>query len=376
MTGAPPQGAAQPAGPQGPAGVRPGPLELRGITKRYAGVTALDAFDLTVQPGEFITFLGPSGCGKTTALNCVSGLVGLTAGEIRLDDRRIDGVPPERRGFGMVFQNYALFPHLTAWQNVAFGLEVQRVPRDDVRRRTEAALALVQLEQHAQKHPGQLSGGQQQRVAIARALVVEPRLLLMDEPLSNLDTKLRGELRTEIKRLHQRLGLTTIYVTHDQAEALSLSDRLVVMRNGRVEQIGSPAEVHAAPATAFVADFMGYRNLVPVDVVGVDGDVTEVRASGLTLRGTAVGALRAGAPAVAAVRPQDIVCRREGTGALRGRVDVVEFGGDTLAADIVLDGGQRFYAVTPGPLAPGDVVALEIPPARLLVYPVESASRT
>ena len=375
MTAAPQEGAVPPAGPTRPAGAGPGRLELRGVTKRYGPITALESLDLSVMPGEFITLLGPSGCGKTTALNCLAGLLGLSAGEIWLDGRRIDGLPAERRGFGMVFQNYALFPHLTARRNVAFGLEVRGLAREQVRRRTNEALALVRLEQHADRHPGQLSGGQQQRVAIARALVMEPRLLLMDEPLSNLDTKLRGELRTEIKRLHQSLGLTTIYVTHDQGEALSLSDRLVLMRDGLVQQIGTPPEVHAKPASAFVADFMGYRNLVPVEVVAVENGQATVQAPGLVLRGTAIGPVRAGGHAIAAVRPEDIACRRGGDGPIRGRVDVVEFQGDSLAADIVVEGGQRLYAVSSGPLSPGDLISLDVAPHRLLVYPAEGEAR-
>ena len=200
------------------------------------------------------------GAGKSTALNCLAGLLPLTHGQILIDGKRVDTVAAENRGFGMVFQNYALFPHLTVEKNIAFGLQMRKVPKAELKRRVAEAIALVKLEQHAKKLPGKLSGGQQPRVAIARAVVLEPRLVLMDEPLSNLDAKLRMEMRTEIRRLHQSLGLTTLYVTHDQEEALSMADRLVVLREGRVQQIGTPEQLHNNPANWHVADFMGYRN--------------------------------------------------------------------------------------------------------------------
>ncbi|MFD0516926.1 ABC transporter ATP-binding protein [Paractinoplanes durhamensis] len=244
-------------------------LRIDGVTRRFGGKAALERLDLDIEQGEFIALLGPSGCGKSTALNCLAGLLPLSEGSIWQDDTRLDTLPPERRGFGMVFQSYALFPHLSVRKNIAFGLQMRRLPRAEVRRRTDEAIKLVRLEEHATKLPGQLSGGQQQRVAIARAVVLEPSLVLMDEPLSNLDAKLRLEMRTEIRRLHQSLGLTTVYVTHDQEEALSMADRLVVLRDGRVQQIGTPEELHTRPANRHVADFMGYRNLLPLKVTAV-----------------------------------------------------------------------------------------------------------
>src|ERR687890_292185 len=234
---------------------------VKNLSKRFGDLVALTDFELEVEGGEFISLLGPSGCGKTTALNCFSGLLEPDAGDIELDGESILSVPPERRRFGMVFQNYALFPHLSIARNVSFGLEMEGVGKTEVRERVEEVLSLVHLEEHRDKYPAQLSGGQQQRVALARAVVTRPRIILMDEPLSNLDAKLRLEMRTEIRRLHQALGLTTVYVTHDQEEALSLSDRLVVLRNGRVEQIGTPEDLHERPANRHVADFMGFRNL-------------------------------------------------------------------------------------------------------------------
>src|ERR1700733_6645709 len=212
-------------------------------------VAALRGLALNIQRGEFIALLGPSGCGKSTALNCIAGLQPLTGGRIWLDDQRIDVLPPEKRGFGMVFQNYALFPHMSVLDNVGFGLKMRGVGKSEAMRRAREALQLVQLVGHERKLPGQLSGGQQQRVAIARAIVIEPPLILMDEPLSNLDTKLRIEMRAEIRRIHSTLGATTIYVTHDQEEALSLADRIVVLRPGDVRQIGTPEELYSQPAT-------------------------------------------------------------------------------------------------------------------------------
>src|SRR5512140_3594848 len=221
-------------------------------------IAALHELTLTIGRGEFICLLGPSGCGKTTALNCIAGLLPVTGGTISLDEKRIDLLPPEKRGFGMVFQNYALFPHMTVFGNVAFGLQLQHRPADEIRRRVQEMLDLVQLPGFDDRYPGQLSGGQQQRIAIARALVMHPRLMLLDEPLSNLDAKLRIEMRAEIKRLHTSLGLTSIYVTHDQTEALSLSDWIVVMKDGILIQAGPPQEIHDQPVNVFVADFMGF----------------------------------------------------------------------------------------------------------------------
>src|SRR6266481_6264270 len=244
-------------------------LRLDAVSRRFAGpagleVAALNELSINIGRGEFVALLGPSGCGKTTALNCIAGLLTLSAGSIWLDEQRIDVLPPERRGFGMVFQNYALFPHMTVRRNVAFGLKMRRTAAAEIEKRVATAFAMVQLEGHEDKLPGQLSGGQQQRVAIARAIVIEPPLILMDEPLSNLDAKLRIETRAEIRRIHIELGRATIYVTHDQDEALSLADRIVVMKEGAAQQIAPPNEVYAQPANLSVARFMGYRNVLEV----------------------------------------------------------------------------------------------------------------
>ena len=341
-------------------------LRLDGVSRGFGDVLALDGLDLTIKGGEFVALLGPSGCGKSTALNCLAGLLPLTGGSIALDERRIDTVPPEQRGFGMVFQNYALFPHMSVRANIGFGLKMAKVGRADARRRVDEALALVQLGDHAGKFPGQLSGGQQQRVAIARAIVLEPALVLMDEPLSNLDAKLRLEMRTEIKRIHQTLGLTTVYVTHDQEEALSLADRLVLLREGRVQQVGTPEEVYTEPANRFVAGFMGYRNELELPVVStadksvvLGGDLTGTRREDL------------GETAVAAIRPEDFTVG-DGPNALEVDVEVVEFQGREQAIQARTAAGDALYLRARARLAPGDRVTVSVPPERVLVFAADS----
>jgi putative spermidine/putrescine transport system ATP-binding protein len=336
-------------------------IGLQEVTRAFGEQTALDRLQLTLRAGEFVCLLGPSGCGKSTALNCLAGLLPLTAGSIWMDGERIDGLPPERRGFGMVFQNYALFPHLSVRRNVEFGLKMRRVAKDESARRAEKALELVQLSEHADKYPSQLSGGQQQRVAIARAIVLEPPLVLMDEPLSNLDAKLRIEMRSEIRRLHQELGLTTVYVTHDQEEALSMADRLVVLRDGQVEQIGSPEEVYTKPASAYVAGFMGYRNLLELRCAD-DGTLTGDR---LQLHGRVVGTPNG--RATVAIRPEDFVVGGD-ENRLDAKVRVVEYHGREQLVEADLAGGQTVHFRTAERLAPGDDVKLGVPADRVLAY--------
>ncbi len=350
-------------------------LRLDGVGRRFGGKDALVDLDLTIRAGEFIALLGPSGCGKSTALNCLAGLLPLTTGSVWQDERRIDTLPPEKRGFGMVFQSYALFPHMSVRRNIAFGLQMRRLSRAEVKRRTAEAISLVQLDEHADKLPGQLSGGQQQRVAIARAVVLEPALVLMDEPLSNLDAKLRLEMRTEIRRLHQSLGLTTVYVTHDQEEALSLADRLVVLREGRVQQIGTPEELHAHPANWQVADFMGFRNLLELEAADVTGTDVVVTGEGLRLLGTATGPTAAGDRVMAAVRPEDVLVGPSGAHSFDATVEVVEYQGRELAVEVRTAAGRALHLRTAERLAPGDAVTLTVDPARLLVYPVARGER-
>jgi ABC-type Fe3+/spermidine/putrescine transport system ATPase subunit len=235
-------------------------LRLAGITKRYGAVAAVDGVDLEVRDGEFLTLLGPSGCGKTTTLGLIAGFFPPTAGEIWLKGRAVAGLPPFKRDIGVVFQDYALFPHMTAGENVAFGLKMRGIERAEMDTRVKEALELVQLRGLADRRPLELSGGQRQRVALARALVIRPAVLLLDEPLSNLDLKLREEMRVEIAGLQRRLGITTVFVTHDQGEALVMSDRIAVMQAGRIVQLGRPAEIYERPASRFVAEFIGRMN--------------------------------------------------------------------------------------------------------------------
>jgi putative spermidine/putrescine transport system ATP-binding protein len=340
-------------------------LRLDHVSRGFGDVLALDGLDLTIEGGEFVALLGPSGCGKSTALNCLAGLLPLTGGSITLDGRRIDTLPPEQRGFGMVFQNYALFPHMSVRANIGFGLKMAKVGKAEAQRRVDEALALVQLGDHAGKFPGQLSGGQQQRVAIARAIVLEPALVLMDEPLSNLDAKLRLEMRTEIKRIHQTLGLTTVYVTHDQEEALSLADRLVLLRAGQVQQVGPPEEVYTEPANRFVAGFMGYRNELELPVTSV-ADKTVVLGE---LTGTRREDL--GETAVAAIRPEDFTVG-DGPNAMEVDVEVVEFQGREQAIQARTAAGDELHLRVQARLAPGDRVTVSVPPERVLVFAADS----
>jgi putative spermidine/putrescine transport system ATP-binding protein len=347
-------------------------LRLERVTRRFGkpgSPPALHELSMTVARGEFIALLGPSGCGKSTALNCIAGLIPLSSGAIWLNDARLDLLPPEKRGFGMVFQNYALFPHMTVRRNVQFGLVMRGVPAAERDRRTARALELVQLTGHEDKLPGQLSGGQQQRVAIARAIVVEPRLVLMDEPLSNLDAKLRLEMRAEIRRIHRELGRTTIYVTHDQDEALSMADRIVVLQDGTVQQIGAPDEVYAQPANLHVAKFMGFRNLLELEVDAVAGRDITLRGAWGTLRGTARQTV-GGPRAVAAIRPDEIAIGPAGApNAITGEVEGVEYYGRDCLVEISAAGGLRLYARAPGRVERGAVVHCAVPPDRVLVYP-------
>jgi len=351
-------------------------LRLDSVTRKFAGAggkafNALDELTITVKRGEFIALLGPSGCGKSTALNCIAGLLDLSGGGIWLDELRIDTLPPERRGFGMVFQNYALFPHMSVERNIGFGLRMRNLPSAEIAPRVERALKLVQLVGQAHKLPGQLSGGQQQRVAIARAIVVEPPLILMDEPLSNLDAKLRIETRAEIRRIHRELDRATIYVTHDQDEALSLADRIVVMKDGAVQQIGTPPEVYAQPANLAVARFMGYRNVLALDVARVDGDRVSVAGPDVALTGVRMQPL-AGPRAAVAIRPEEIVVSSAGgANTVAGRVDHVEYCGRDALLDVVTASGTLLHVRGPVTIQRGDDVHVRVPAERVLVYPAE-----
>jgi len=314
-----------------------------GVHKTYDGVNrVVDRLDLDVVKGEFLTLLGPSGSGKTTTLMMLAGFEVPTEGEILLEGRAIGRLPPYKREIGMVFQHYALFPHMTVAENVAFPLTVRGLSKDEIAARVERVLSMVQLAALAGRRPAQLSGGQQQRVAVARALVFEPKLVLMDEPLGALDKQLREQMQLEIRRLHRELGVTMVYVTHDQSEALTMSDRIAVFRQGRIEQIGTPEAIYDQPANAFVARFIGENNRVVGTVVDVEGDRCAVRTrGGAVLAGTCAGPLAPGDEALVSVRPEQIAlgdaaadCALDGTLAeaiylgdhLRLRIAVAEMG--------------------------------------------------
>ncbi|MCO5089576.1 ABC transporter ATP-binding protein [Bosea sp. (in: a-proteobacteria)] len=264
-------------------------------------------FSLTIQQGELVTLLGPSGCGKTTTLNLLAGFTHPDRGAIIVDGRQIEWLPPHKRNTALVFQGYALFPHLTVARNIAFGLEIRKVAPDEIRRRTGEMLELVQLANMADRYPRQLSGGQQQRVAIARALAVNPSVLLLDEPLSNLDAKLREEMRSEIRSVQRKTGITAMYVTHDQEEALSISDRVVVMNGGLIEQVATPQEIYRAPASPFVANFIGGANLIPVTVRAIEPDhVVAASDDGFEFVVAGPSPTAVGKPAFVMVRPEQI----------------------------------------------------------------------
>jgi putative spermidine/putrescine transport system ATP-binding protein len=343
-------------------------LRLDRLSRAFGTVNALREVSLNIAKGEFIALLGPSGCGKSTTLNIIAGLLPATGGGIWLDDKRIDNLRPEERGFGMVFQNYALFPHMSVRKNVGFGLMMRRVPRADAQRRIDEAVALVRLHGQENKLPGQLSGGQQQRVAIARAIVIEPPLVLMDEPLSNLDAKLRLEMRAEIRRIHNTLGATTIYVTHDQEEALSLADRIVVMRDGEVRQVGAPEALFAHPDHLDVAEFMGFRNQLRGRVASVNGDVAVVDLGATRIAGRMRDPVKPGDDAVVAIRPDDLMPGPNTNGGLPATLSASEFRGQEFVGFARTADDVDLSFRSPIRLQAGGTVHLRADPQRVLVF--------
>ncbi|TYR33220.1 ABC transporter ATP-binding protein [Mesorhizobium microcysteis] len=316
-------------------------VSITKLTKNYGpGIRAVDSISLDIPSGEFVSLLGPSGCGKTTTLKMLAGFESVTSGGIAFDGQDVVSVPPEKRDIGMVFQNYALFPHMTVRGNLAFGLEMRKVPKADMDRRIQATLDLVQLTPYADRYPRQLSGGQQQRVAIGRALVIEPRILLLDEPLANLDAKLREEMRVFIRDLQRRVGITTVYVTHDQAEAMTMSDRVVVMFGGKIAQQGRPGDIYDYPVSRAVAGFVGQVNLIDGKIVGVDSGIARVD----TPFGPAevkAGHRTEGDPVTLVLRPEAIdILPADAAGGVTASVVASYFSGAILDYTLALQDGQ------------------------------------
>ena len=314
--------------------------------KRYGELTALEPLDLTVQEGEFLTLLGPSGCGKTTTLRLVAGFLQPTSGRILLDGEDVTNVPPQNRQIGMVFQDYALFPHLTVGQNIAFGLTERRVPQSKSRSRVSELLDLVRLPGVEDRYPSELSGGQRQRVALARAVAYPPRVLLMDEPLGALDLKLREAMQHEIRRIQQALKITTIYVTHDQHEAMTMSDRIAIMDQGRLIQLGAGDEVYKRPRTRFVADFVGKINFVSARVLSVEEDWAVVESSGTSFQVPIQDGVAPDAEFTVAIRPEHLKIRPSGEvpngyNALPGRIGSQSFIGNLLNVKVQADNGSE-----------------------------------
>jgi putative spermidine/putrescine transport system ATP-binding protein len=354
-------------------------LKLRNLVKCYGKTTVVDGVSLDVAPGEFVTLLGPSGSGKTTTLNMIAGFCSVTAGDISMDGNPIARLKPHKRHIGVVFQHYALFPHMTVTDNIAFPLKQRRMPREQVRADVADALDLVKLRGFADRYPGQLSGGQQQRVALARALVFRPRLLLMDEPLGALDKNLREALQLEIKRIHREVGISFVYVTHDQEEALGLSDRIAIFNHGRVEQVGSAADLYERPESLFVADFIGESNKLRGHVVHHNGRA-EVQWDGTRLPVAGRCSVDAGTPAVVVLRPEALTltnARSSTNGAfiLDGVISELLYLGNSRRVEVTLPSGHvmvvREQAGHWKTLAIGESVGVSYDPESAVVIPVQ-----
>ena len=365
----------------------PLPVTISRLTKRFGKKTVLRGIDLAIEPGELFFLLGPSGCGKTTLLRAIAGLNIPEEGQILLGDTDVTTLPPHRRGMAMVFQSYALWPHLTLLQNVAFGLEMRRVPKPEIRRRALEALDLVHLADRAASKPNELSGGQQQRVALARALVIHPRCLLLDEPLSNLDAKLRLDMRTEIRRICKEAGLTAIYVTHDQKEALAIADRLAILDAGRLVQVGTPMEVYTRPSSCFAAQFIGETTFVRGTVRAADpGGTLDVDTPAGAFRvappaSSAVPAFAPGDPVALSIRPEAVLLHDDspaGTpNTFPAHIHSTQYLGETAQHTIALPGDIRLKAleIRPAAIARDDArlpTRIRIPPAAIVPLPPDS----
>ncbi|MBK0397855.1 ABC transporter ATP-binding protein [Limibaculum sp. M0105] len=355
-------------------------VTLTDIVKRFGSFTAVHRMSLEIPEGSFVTLLGPSGCGKTTTLRMVAGLLDPTEGDISIKGRRVNDLPIHKRNLGLVFQNYALFPHKTVADNIAFGLKYRGVPRDEAAKRVADALELVQLPHVAERYPKQLSGGQQQRIALARAIVIEPDVLLLDEPLSALDANLREDMRVELKRIQHRIGVTTLFVTHDQSEALAMSDRIVVMSAGRVEQTGPPEEVYNTPASEFVARFLGASNIIDARAGGGSGDGIALDADGfgrVVVPLARAPQLSASGPARLVIRAEKLSVRAAGTTAGDGaigvpaRIEAVDYQGQAARyflrlGDLQL---QAINMIDEHPFNEGDEVSVHLRPRDCTALP-------
>ncbi|MFM9276726.1 ABC transporter ATP-binding protein [Paenibacillus jiagnxiensis] len=340
-------------------------IHIDDVSRRFGDFTALEQVQLTIEEGEFFSLLGPSGCGKTTLLNMIAGFLDPTTGRILIGDQDVTGLPPYRRGLGIVFQDYALFPHLTVFENVAYGLQIRKQSKQQIKRRVEETLALVQLSSMADRRPHQLSGGQRQRVAIARALAIEPAVLLLDEPLSNLDAKLRKDMQTELRSIQRRAGVTTVMVTHDQEEALSLSDRIGILGQGRLQQVGSPLEVYRQPANRFVADFIGQVNLFRTsaepDAVGGTGRQRYMTEDYETSAGVPLvletASSAAGGTGTFMLRPERVritmTAGAEGQpNRTPGTIRTISYAGDHVRLQVSLPGKGELIVLAPDPVFP------------------------
>ena len=345
---------------------------IRNAVKRYGNFTAVNDVNIEIRQGEFFTLLGPSGCGKTTLLRMIAGFNSVDGGEIFFGELPISNIPAHKRDIGMVFQNYAIFPHLIVYENVAYGLKARKVPKAQIKPRVETALEMVRIEMLRDRRPNELSGGQQQRVALARAFVIEPKVLLMDEPLSNLDAKLRIEMRSTIKKLQKKLNITTLYVTHDQEEALSISDRIAVMKDGQIMQIGAPLQIYKKPANRFVAEFIGTSNFLNCRIDGGNPEAALITLEGLNDPISAQLSHAYTGDGFISIRPEHLILAPEGRG-LQGHIALSTFLGDYIEYDVILDNGQAIqlnaYTKDGQPIVPEDTrVCVAVDPQGIRAY--------
>lgn len=339
------------------------------VIKKYGDFTAVNRVNITIKEEEFFTLLGPSGCGKTTLLRMIAGFNSIDSGDIYFGDKRINNVEAHKRDIGMVFQNYAIFPHMTVYENVAYGLKAKKIPKNEIPKRVEKALDLVQIGPLKDRKPSELSGGQQQRVALARAFVIEPGVLLMDEPLSNLDAKLRVQMRTTIRKLQKDLGITTIYVTHDQEEALAISDSIAVMRDGNIIQVGSPEYIYKKPQNIFIAGFIGTSNFIECEITNVNNNVAQVWVSKHLYFEAPIKRHYQGT-AILSVRPEQLIFSEKG---MPGKIVLSTFLGDFVEYEVLLKNGQIIqineYTKDIEKLrSKGDMVNISFDPDKISIY--------